>query len=371
MKAMRTWGLSAFTVVLILAWLALTLSVPSDLTFLGVPAALSLALGTLIVARVGRNTIGIVMIVAGAAWLIYDSGNRYALLSLEQGPFPAEHLAAWLGAWTGPIFYASFPTLLLLFPDGRAVGWRKWFLSLPALAVVMAAGAAWRLWYLPADVLADIDQLKALPEYSNMSIAFPASLGLVVPATVSLVVRFKGGTRIQRQQIKWLMIGALAFAIGLTVTIVTEQDQTLAMGLVMVVGMSLFPITIGLAIFRYRLFEIDRIISRTISYTLVAGLLAALVAAAATVVGAQFHQPLVVAATTLAVAASFNPLRKRVQRLVDRRFNRVRYDSERVVDRFTGTLRGQVDPQGVLDGWVGVVSETMQPQSMGVWVREP
>jgi hypothetical protein len=89
----------------------------------------------------------------------------------------------------------------------------------------------------------------------------------------------------------------------------------------------------------------------------------------AALAGSQFDEPWVVAATTLAVAALFNPLRKRIQGWVDRRFNRSRYDAEHVMDEFASSLRDRVDPEGVVDGWVGVVSETMQPSAQGLWVR--
>jgi uncharacterized membrane protein YbhN (UPF0104 family) len=129
------------------------------------------------------------------------------------------------------------------------------------------------------------------------------------------------------------------------------------------------PVSIFLAITRYRLYDIDRLISRTITYALVVGVLITAVAGLATVVGTQFEEPWVVAATTLGVAAIFNPLRRRVQVWVDRRFNRSKYDAERVMDEFAGSLRDEVDGDEVVDGWVQAVTETMQPSAMGVWVR--
>jgi hypothetical protein len=125
----------------------------------------------------------------------------------------------------------------------------------------------------------------------------------------------------------------------------------------------------AVAILRYRLYEIDRIISRTVTYALVVGLLVLAVAGVATLVGSRFDDPIVVAATTLAVAAVFNPLRKRVQGLVDRRFNRSLFDSGRVMDDFAASLRERVDQIEVIDGWTGVVSQTMQPSTLGVWIR--
>jgi hypothetical protein len=136
-------------------------------------------------------------------------------------------------------------------------------------------------------------------------------------------------------------------------------------------GMLLVPFSVGFSVARYRLYDIDRIISRTVSYALVAGFLGLVFFGLVTAVGAVSpgESPLAVAASTLAVAALFNPVRKRVQGWVDRRFNRSRYDAEKVMEGFAGSLQDRVDPDGVVDGWVAVVEETMQPSSVGVWVR--
>ena len=127
----------------------------------------------------------------------------------------------------------------------------------------------------------------------------------------------------------------------------------------------------ALAILRYRLYEIDRIISRTVSYALVVGILGAAYLGALTWLSSLLpdRSQLVVAGATLGVAFLFNPVRTRIQAWVDRRFNRSRYDAQKVMDRFAGSLRDQVDSDQVMDGWVGVVTETMQPASVGVWLR--
>jgi hypothetical protein len=126
-----------------------------------------------------------------------------------------------------------------------------------------------------------------------------------------------------------------------------------------------------MAITRHRLYEIDRLISRTVSYTIVIGLLAVLYVAGLTGLTTLLDtdSQLAVAGSTLAVAALFNPLRRRVQATVDHRFNRSRYDAERVMDGFTWSLRDEVDPDRVVAGWMSVVNETMKPIASGVWVR--
>jgi uncharacterized membrane protein YbhN (UPF0104 family) len=185
-----------------------------------------------------------------------------------------------------------------------------------------------------------------------------------------VVTRFVRSRGIERQQLKWFVF-ALVVGIVVLVTPWTENDM------VGTVLWTVVPISIlgsmAVAILRYRLYEIDRIISRTITYALVVGLLGLVVLAlvAGLALFMPSDDPLVVAVATLVAFASFNPLRRRVQRLVDRRFNRSRYDAQRVIDNFAGTLRHRVDPEEVVDGWLGVVSETMQPAAAGVWVKQP
>jgi hypothetical protein len=184
----------------------------------------------------------------------------------------------------------------------------------------------------------------------------------------ALMVRWIRSGGIERQQMKAVVFAFSVFAVGTAIEFGIQQDHPVGQVL-MIGGGLLIPIAIGMAIVRYRLYEIDRIVSRTVTYLTVAGLLGATVFAVAALAGTRFQEPWIVAATTLAVAAAFNPLRRRIQAAVDRRFNRSRYDAERVADEFAGTLRDQVDPDGIVDGWVGVVEETMQPSSLGVWVR--
>jgi hypothetical protein len=373
-----TWLLWVFASGLTLAWIGLSILEPGLEMILTIPAAGFLLLGSLIVTNLPGNRIGWVMVVAGAAWLVYVCGGAYAALSLEGGPFPFEHFAAWLGSWLGPLFYLGFPVILLIFPDGRLPGWRRWLLPIFAIPVIQMVTAAVALWDLSAAALVDAIEAggEGVPEYASLNSAFPNSLFLTVPATLSAVDRYRSGTPVERQQIKWLLVGAVALAIGLVASVAVDtvtENRTLYV-ILLPVGMSLFPIAIGIAVFRYRLFEVDRFISRTVSYALVVGFLAAVFVAGVTWIPNALglgDSPLLVAASTLAVAAIFNPLRRRTQVWVDRRFNRSHYDAERVMDSFAGSLQTRVDPDGVMDDLMGVVSEAMQPSSVGVWVRDP
>jgi hypothetical protein len=193
----------------------------------------------------------------------------------------------------------------------------------------------------------------------------------MVGASASLVIRWRNSAGLQRQQIKWLAMGAALAVAALAVTGFNTSELW-----EVVLAASAFatvPVAIVAAILRYRLYEIDRIISRTVSYTIVVAALGALFALIAVVLPNWLpgvgDSPVLVAASTLAVAGLFNPVRRRVQRWVERRFNRARYDAQRVMDDFVANLRGEHDALDIVTGWTGVVAETMQPAVVGVWVR--
>jgi hypothetical protein len=247
-------------------------------------------------------------------------------------------------------------------------------LTLFAAFIVFPEGRYPNRWFLGAHVAA-IGALLVNPLFpSEGDGAWATGLNLALPVA-ALAFRLIRGDGVVRRQ-----VGAplLAVAIGLIAIGALEMagvgeepgvGEALAVVAVSIITVGM-PVGIGIAVTKFRLYEIDRIISRTVSYTLVVALLAALFFGLAALVGSQVSdQPLFVAGATMGAAALFNPLRRRTQVWVDRRFNRSRFDAERVMSVFAGTLRDRVDPQGVVDGWVGVVSETMQPSTVGVWVR--
>lgn len=179
-----------------------------------------------------------------------------------------------------------------------------------------------------------------------------------------------GARAAERLQFRWLLFGGAVFVLVSTFGQFLPENSRAE--LIWLVGGWAIPISIGVAVIRYRLYEIDRIISRTIGYTLVAGSLTLVWVVTVTVLTLVLpsESPLAVAASTLAVAALFNPLRKQTQRLVDRRFNRSHYDAESLMEQFAGSLRGSTDSSGVVDGLVSVVAKTMQPTSVAVWVKD-
>jgi hypothetical protein len=299
---------------------------------------------------------------------------------------------ALLAIVSGPSWYGLLVTIVvlmpLLFPTGsppskrwRWVGW----------AAVAAFGLMALLWALQERFCTDSGDNGCLvsvanpigvgglanPEDSAMGAVFYGIMLICsVAALASLVVRFRRAVGVERQQIKWVLFSVGVF-VGFTLIVDVVWIETLGGSeppgywLVQQALWVMIPLSVALAILRYRLYDLDRIISRTVSYALVVALLA-LLALALVALLALFlpsDDPLVVAVATLAAAALFNPLRLRIQRVVDRRFNRTRYVSERVIDDFAGSLRDRVDPDGVVDGWLGVVEETIQPVAVGVWLR--
>jgi hypothetical protein len=260
--------------------------------------------------------------------------------------------------------------LLLLFPDGHLPSrrWRPvaWLLG-GTIAVLTLTG-----FFLPG-VLQDREYVnplgvEALEPFDEgvLGIALVSILVLCILASaVSVVVRYRGASGVEGLQLKWLMAAGLVSALAYGVLFFWEGFS------IQLVWASI-PIAIGLSMHRHRLYDIDRLISRTVVYAVVVGALALVFTVVVLVLGNVLpgDDALPVAASTLAVAAMFNPLRRRVQGRVDRFFNRSHYDAELVAARFAGGLRDETDADRIVKGWVGVVSETMQPTAVGVWTRE-
>ena len=190
---------------------------------------------------------------------------------------------------------------------------------------------------------------------------------LVISWVVRLLAEYRGSTGDLRQQLKWLMVGGALCVVGILAGALLSG---LLSGLLFL-GILAFPVCIGIAILKYRLYDIDRLISRTLSYLIVTGLLIGVYVGLVTLTtrALPLSSPVGVAASTLAVAALFNPVRRRAQRLVDRRFNRARYDADATIAAFTAALRSEIDLDRVQSDLVDVVSRSMQPAHVSVWIR--
>jgi hypothetical protein len=336
--------------------------------------------GTLLAARRPRNPLGWILL---AIFFTVVPNDQYAALDyrIHHGRLPLGWLAVALGE-TWPLFLLLFSVLLWLFPDGRlpAARWRG-----TAVAALMA-GALLALAASGSGVAAvaghDIHlnatgslttELTGIWPILHHTLESAVAASCLVWLAVQ-VPRYRRAADERRQQLKWLYSGAVIFMVAVLAAGLSSGDPSgparAVNTLITPLGYGAFAACYAVAVLKYRLYEIDRIISRVVSYTIITAVLAGVFAAV--VVLASVVLPLrgsvAVAASTLVVAALFNPLRKRVQRAVDRRFNRAHYNAEAIVTAFTARLRQTVDLDTVHGELVGVVHHAFQPAHVSVWV---
>jgi hypothetical protein len=356
---------------------------------LAVPCA---TVGFVVARRKPRNPLGWFMMAVGVGLVLSNDAGLYAIADyrLRHGDLPLGWVAVLLQPLWAPSFVA-YPLVILLFPDGRLPS-RRWRWVLWSYLVVGA--------YLPVgiyeitirtvighriQVLANGD-LAAVDNPSGGGGVLSALVGAALPLLVVFWLAFLGrqvgsfrrSSGERRQQLKWLMTGAAIFVISLILSVVVSIIDSHPSAFVRVLisigalGILALPVGIGVGILKYRLYEIDRLISRTLAYAVVTGLLVGvyvgLVLLATRVL--SFSSPVAVAASTLAAAALFNPVRRRVQRVVDRRFNRARYDAEVTVAAFSARLKDAVDLGAVRADLLDVVNRSLEPSHVSVWVRE-
>ena len=335
--------------------------------------------GALVVAHRPGNAIGWVFSAIGLLAVTGAMADEYAGYAVRTHPghLPGGVVAGWYSGW------AWFPTVALvviftplLFPDGRppSPAWRPvaWLAVAGTVAAVALAAVQPTIELDDGHVVDNPIGVAGVgdPEESLLSVA----LGLLVLAAVaSLVVRFRRSRGEERLQLKWF-----TYAGALLPLVLLGDFLPAAVGNVLfAVGISLLPVAAGIAILRYRLYEIDRLINRTLVYGLLTVLLAGVYASLVLVLGelsgglAGGTPSWVVAGATLAVAALFQPARRRVQAVVDRRFNRRRYDAARTVEGFAVRLRDQVDLDSLSAELLAVVVRTVQPTRASLWLRPP
>ena len=339
---------------------------------IGIVTAIGMAvLGALIADRKPRNPIGWLMSLSGLLLGVFSFNQQYAPLAVAES-LPLVGLSSWLATWTAlPGIAITITSSLQLFPDGRLPSprWRPVAWMSAAAAVVPAMVIAVRAWPVRGPELAaltfDHPAVTAV-----FGIGFPVILVLSVVSMAALVVRFRRSAGVERQQIKWFAYGAM---VGIPLGLPAEVPFW---GPILeLVQPPLMFAGLGIGIFRYQLFDVDRIINRTVVYGLVTAVLGAVYAVVVLVAG-QLSGTVggdlpswAVAAATLAVAALFQPVRRRIQAVVDRRFNRRRYDADRTVEAFSAHLRDQVDLATLSAELVAVVDQTMQPTRTWLWLR--
>jgi len=343
------------------------------------------AVGVLVAARQPRNPIGWVMVLLALLFTGGADAGAYSVAAYRLGHhgLPLARLAVVLTpGWVGLVL---LPLPIALFPDGRMPSrrwrWTLWVYAL--LAAVLVAGVVIPQLGALTDRVVKVDSSGQRANASGSGGAGVAAVFLLVTLvalSLSWVVRqlvaYHRSTGERRQQLKWLMGGGGLCIVAFVASVIFSNDRSpvlAAVGNVATVGIVALPLSIGIGILKYRLYEIDRLISRTLSYLILTGLLVGvfvgLVVLATRVL--PFSSPVGVAASTLAAAGLFNPLRRRVQRLVDRRFNRARYDAEATVVAFRTRLRSAPDRETVEAGLLGVVGRAVEPAHASLWLKQP
>jgi hypothetical protein len=342
---------------------------------------LTAAPGWLITRRQPGNRIGLLLVGYAAMLVFYEDAANYAVLDyhLRHGTLPLGFPAVLIASELWSTWFLIPPLIILLFPDGTLPPrWRMVaaaYLAVCALIIAISLDGGARQMSGTRIVVQGNGQLAGGSSPAGalgfvLLIAFLAVPVFWVLFVARQVLSWRRASGERRAQLKWLMAGSAASVIGLAGGFAFQSGVLNTVCLV--VGIFSLPVCIVLAILKYRLYDIDRLISRTLSYTLVTGLLVGVYAGLVLLTTQVFrvHTPVAVAASTLAAAALFSPLRRRVQRAVDRRFNRARYDADQTVAVFAARLKDAVDLDAVRDDLASVVRQALEPAHVSLWTSQ-
>ena len=380
--------------VLLLAIAAVVVAgLSRQLTFSGFAAGAALTLaclgtGVVVARHQPRNPLGWLLLGTAMFFVLNDIASDYSVLDYRQhhGTLPLGPLAVLLQPSWAPAI-VCFGLSILVFPDGRVpTGAWRWalvaFLAIGALwlggAFAIAAGAilTHAVHVNPGGNLTVIENPTGGTAWWGyvQDVFFPALALSCLAWVARQFVALRRARGVRRLQLKWLIGGAVLSLLGLAASLTASNSHSgfvQAIGNLLGLGLVAFPISIGIAVLRYRMYEIDRLISRTLSYAILTALLVGTFVGliALTTNTLAFSSRVGVAASTLAAAALFNPLRKRVQRLVDRRFNRARYDAEATVAAFTARLRDAVELDAIRADLLDAVNRAVQPTHASIWIK--
>ena len=396
------WSLCALSLTFVIVWASFRfLNTPTprgvDQTSLPLEVRVLLVfvlfttIGALVASRQPKNTIGWIFCAMGLFSTSSGASGQYAIYALLSSPgsLPRGGTAAWLEAFFGgPIIITMFALLLLLFPDGRTPShrWRAalWLDLIAALLLFVGSFKPGPMETSSLNVANPfgIEQIGAL---LNVLLYVGLSLALAVTAVgaVSLMVRFRRSRAEERQQIKWF---AFAGAIMCAVTAAgpflwslppSSPGVTLIWPVLFLSAASTIPVATGIAILKYRLYDIDVVINRTLVYGSLTALLALVYfggvattqAVFRVLTGQEQQAQLAIVVSTLVIAALFTPLRRRIQGFIDRRFYRGKYDARKTLEAFPAKLRDETNLDALSDDLAGVVRETMQPAHVSLWLR--
>jgi PAS domain S-box-containing protein len=386
------WLVCALTLALIVCAVALAILNGTDvfsLIYL-VAVALSALVGGVVATRRFANPVGWILLAGAVIFALQEFSLEYAIYGLVTNPFslPLVRMMGWLASWIyvpGLLLLLSF--LPLYFPDGRLVSSRwRWIAGLAlVLAVVGPVSSAFlpgpgRVW----DIVYPLG-IVALWPVSDLfdEVATVVYFGVVFASAVSLVVRFHRSVGEERQQIKWLAYAASALTAWFLIDSLIWVDSPILDEVVRPTMDGLLfasiPVAVGVAVLKYRLYNIDLIINRTLVYGTLTGILALVYLGSVVLLQDIFHaltgqeeqSQLAIVISTLAIAALFIPLRRRIQSFIDRRFYRRKYDARKTLEAFSAKLRDEIDLDTLCDNLLEVVRETIQPTRVSLWLRPP
>jgi hypothetical protein len=385
------WALAGLALLLLVPAVRLSLLVAADDpsqapgTDVAAYAAVALALvssvtvGGVLASRRPGHPVGWLLLGTGMAIalnVLVESYAKYGLM-VRPGSLPgARYLAGFAVLSFTVIWVSCAGFVLLLTPTGSppSPGWRWWARvagAAPVVAVLAGAVQPDPLapdWYGNPLAVPALYRLLVVPGVAAIAVV----LASVLVGAVSLLLRFRRARGVERQQLRWLALAAgLAGSLLLAALVAGFLSLDPVVLALISLCVSLLPLGTGAAILRYRLYDIDRIVSRTLAYALLTILLGLGYAAVVLGLGRLLGRDssLVVAAATLAVAAAFQPARRRIQQLVDRRFNRRRYDATHTIEGFAARLRDEVDLDALRGELLAVVDQTMQPAHASLWLR--
>jgi hypothetical protein len=374
----RPLGLPGRITVTAVVALALLLGLTSG-TGLFEAAPYGLVGGFLAIRR-PRSSIGWLLLLGALSFAVSSLYSPASVAQLTTGAASPLVLAITVvQAWSGSPLIVVLFVVTLTFPTGRLPIGRwgqlaRFALALVVLLTVLSAFTPTISVNIPSSssgvtIANPLAVFPGWPGWNVLSDGPPITLLFTAAGVASMFVRLRRARGVERAQLRWLVWSMAFIVVGFIVGLVGD------FWLPAIVAFCLPPVAIGIAILRYKLYEIDRIISRTISYAVVTLVLASVfvvvVLAAQAVLGPLTGSSTVaVAGSTLLVAALFQPIRRRVQRLVDRRFNRTRYDAERIVGAFAGRLRDEVDLEALRAEILATVSEAVEPSAVSLWLRE-
>jgi hypothetical protein len=378
----------AVVALLVVSWLVLLVLTrnpwPSNDGLVVILVTAMAAIGLVITSRQPRNAVGWLFVATAIVGLLDTVVREYLVLDYRQhgGALPLGLVAAAFRVGTAIFPFLVVLPSILLFPEGRVPS-RRWRRALVVYVVLATAFTVTQFAGAGAGVgktTVSIDIRGNLPNFDAGIVAdlawliTPLFLAFWLASVVHQARCWRRADGERREQLKWLAAGGAICVVSSVALVMFGDGASVSariVGDVALIGIAALPVAIGVGILKYRLYEIDRLISRTLSYAIVTSVLAAVfvgVVALSTQV-LPFSSPVAVTASTLAVAGLFNPLRLRVQRAVDRRFNRSRYDAEAAVAELAHELRGAVDPESVQAALASAVTLAVEPAHVTVWTR--